>query len=320
MFHRTSFTPQKAMIKNYLSLLLCLLSFTIQAQSFEEWIRSGDEHYSNKNYEASGEAYDAAFKLEEGTATQYYNAACSWALAGDPRVATHYLHRAADKGWWNVSHIKRDKDLESMHNRKAWGEIINRIKKNKELYEKDFNQELKAQLETIYVRDQTLRQLYSEAIDKFGRESVEMDYYWEVVNAEDRKNEAEVEAIIQAHGWVGRSLVGGKANAALWLVIQHAPLELQEKYLPLLKASVLQGESQANHLALMEDRVQMGKGLPQTYGSQFTWDEELGKEVLYKVKDPEYVNQRRREVALPPIESYLAKKGMEWTVPQKEKE
>ena len=308
------------MTKIYLIAITLLLSINIQAQTFQEYIKSGDEHYDTKEYAASGEAYDAAFELEEGTASQYYNAACSWALSGESNKAIKYLHKSAGKGWTNVKHLKRDTDLSSLHNMKAWDEIVNRVKKNKAESEKDYDQELKAQLEAIFVRDQTLRQLYQDAEQKFGRDSEEMDYFWQVVNAEDQKNKEEVKAILDEKGWVGRSLVGGKANMALFLVIQHAPLETQEKYLPMLRASVLAGESQGNHLALMDDRVQMRNGLPQTYGSQFTWDEEAGKEVLYEIKDPEYVNQRRREVGLPPIEFYLEKKGMEWNIPQKEKE
>ena len=140
-----------------------------------------------------------------------------------------------------------------------------------------------------------------------------------MVTEQDSLNEIEVIKIIEEKGWVGKSLVGGQANMTLWLVIQHAPLETQEKYLPLLKESVLKGESQGSHLALLEDRIQMRNGKPQTYGSQITTDEKTGKQVVYEIWEPEYVNQRRKEVGLGSIEDYVKKWGIEWTIEQKEK-
>jgi hypothetical protein len=132
-------------------------------------------------------------------------------------------------------------------------------------------------------------------------------------------NEAEVLNIIEEKGWVGKSLVGGQGNMTLWLVIQHAPLETQETYLPLLKESVLKGESSGNHLALLEDRIHMRNGKPQIYGSQIIPDEKTGKQIVYEIWEPEYVNQRRKEVGLGPMEQYVKRWGIAWTIEQKER-
>lgn len=196
---------------------------------------------------------------------------------------------------------------------------MSQVQVNLDQYEKDFDKPLKSQLENIYVRDQTLRQLYREAEEKFGRESEEMKYFWQLVNREDSLNELEVMEIIEERGWVGKSLVGGKANTALWLVIQHAPLGIQEKYLPMLKESVLSGESQGSQLALLEDRILMRNGQAQTYGSQISRDEESGEQIVYEIRDPEYVNQRRKEVGLEPIEDYVKRWGIKWDIEQKTK-
>jgi hypothetical protein len=63
----------------------------------------------------------------------------------------------------------------------------------------------------------------------------------------------------------------------------------------------------------------MRNGLPQTYGSQITMDNETGKQIVYEIKDPEYVDQRRREVGLGPIAEYVKRWGIEWKVVQKER-
>lgn len=292
---------------------------TLHAQSAASFIQTGDSLYEQAAYEASAKAYKQAFAISEASATDYYNAACSAALSGKHKQAFSWLEKSAEKGWRNLAHLNRDSDLSSLHDLKAWSDIQALVQANLDEYEKNLDKPLKAQLEQIYVRDQTLRQLYRDAEDKFGRESEEMKYFWALVAEEDSLNELEVIEILEEKGWVGRSVVGGKANMTVWLVIQHAPLETQEKYLPMLRESVKQGESQGSHLALLEDRIQMRNGKPQIYGSQITRDETSDKQIVYPVLEPEYVNQRRAEVGLGPIEEYVKRWDIEWTVEQKEK-
>jgi hypothetical protein len=306
-------------MKLKLSMLICFFTLSIQAQYFEEFIKNGDSFYDEKNFAKSAKEYDKAFELEEGSASQYYNAACSWSLAGDSIHSIEYLNLSADKGWKDLKHIKRDKDLTSLHTIKGWDSVLEKVQANLEEYEKDFDKPLKNQLEQIYVRDQTLRQLYRDAEDKFGRDSDEMKYFWQLVSEQDSLNELEVISIIDKRGWVGKSLVGSQANMTLWLVIQHAPIETQEKYLPLLKESVLAGESKGSHLALLEDRIQMRNGKPQTYGSQITRDEKTGEQIVYEIWEPEYVNQRRKKIGLSNIEDYIKTWNIVWIVKQKEK-
>jgi len=162
------------------------------------------------------------------------------------------------------------------------------------------------------VSDQTLRQLIDPAQKKFGRGSDEMRYLWGLMAHEDSLDLAEVTEIIRTRGWVGKSLVGPKANAALWLVVQHAPLETQQEFLPLLQKSVAEGESQGSHLALLEDRILMRTGHPQKYGSQLRTDPETGEYELYLLEDPYGVDARRAAVGLGPIADYIAKWGLSW--------
>lgn len=305
--------------RKILSLLIFLLSLHLQAQSFEALIQKGDDLYSEEKYSESGKEYENAFDLKEGNAGQYYNAACSWALAGDSLQSLKYLHLSADKGWKNLKHLKSDKDLASLHSLEEWDRLLEQVKANLQEYEKDFDMPLKKQLDHIYVRDQTLRQLYRTAQEKFGRKSEEMEYYLKLISEQDSINLAEVTDIIEERGWVGKNLIGENANITLWLVIQHAPLEIQEKYLPLLRESVLKGESQGGNLALLEDRIQMRNGQPQTYGSQIVTDKKTGEQTVYKIREPQYVDQRRKKVGLGPIADYVKRWGIEWNIEQKEK-
>jgi hypothetical protein len=305
----------------YLVLLFAFIpTVSLTAQDFDQWISTAESSYDEKKYEQSAEAYTSAFELSDGNARHYYNAACSWALTGDTLQSIQYLELSAKSGYKNRDWAEKDTDLRALHALSQWNEVINLMQQNKDLYEKDFNKPLQAQLENIYVRDQALRQLYPDAMEKFGQDSEEMQYFWSVVAKEDSINEQEVITIIDEYGWVGKNEVGGKANTALWLVIQHAPLEIQEQYLPLLKESVKKEQSSGSHLALLEDRIQMRHGKPQVYGSQIVPDPETGKNMVYEILEPEYVNQRRQSVGLGPIEEYVKRWDIEWTIQQKEKE
>ena len=299
--------------------VLLLATFSLRGQSFEETIQQAHAHYLAKDYHASGQTYTEAFAMQSGDVAQYYNAACSWALAGDTTRALDYLQQAATLGYRNAKHLQKDSDLDTLHATAAWPKVVAKVEANLAEFEKDYDHALKDRLERIYLEDQVLRQLYREAGEKFGKDSEEMDYYWEVIGKQDSLNELAVIDIIEEYGWVGQSLVGGKANMTVWLVIQHADVAVQEKYLPLLQESVAAGQSSGSHLALLEDRILMYNDRPQKYGSQIRTDPETGQQVIHEVMDPEYVDQRRSAVGLGPLADYVKQFGLEWTVPQKQR-
>lgn len=156
-----------------------------------------------------------------------------------------------------------------------------------------------------------------DAKKRFGAGSEELIYLWDLIAEQDSLCMIEVDKIIAAHGWPGKSLVGNKANSAVWLVIQHAPLETQEKYLPLLQESVQNKESRGSHLALLEDRIEMYNERPQIYGSQMTTNKETGNYEVYNLKDPKNVDKRRAEVGLGPLADYAKRFGVEWSAEEK---
>lgn len=305
-------------MRTVLVSIIVLFGFQGQSQSFQAIIQRANHLYDQGEYLRSAQEYQRAFELQSGTAGQFYNAACSWALAGDTLQALLYLNIAADKSWHDLPLIKQDKDLTSLHTTKGWSQLLARVEKNYFQHEENLDLQLKAKLEQIYVRDQTLRQLYQNAEEKFGKDSEELKFFWETMARQDSVNLAETLEILEEKGWVGTSVVGGKANMALWLVIQHAPIEVQERFLPALKNSVLHGESSGRHLALLVDRIQLKKNLPQVYGSQLIPDQKTGREIVYEVIEPEFVNHRRRIIGLGPIEDYLKPREIEWNIEQKE--
>lgn len=117
-----------------------------------------------------------------------------------------------------------------------------------------------------------------------------------------RRNAEALDAIIQQHGWPGKSLVGEDGAEAAWLVLQHAIADpaLQRKCLPLLRESAASGEVKAAHVAYLEDRICAFEGRPQRYGTQFDWDEH-GQLSPWTLQDPERVDTYRASVGLGPL-------------------
>lgn len=168
---------------------------------------------------------------------------------------------------------------------------------------------LKRVLERIGKEDQALRLLFPEAMEKFGQTSDEYIYISSLIHHQDSICLNQVIQLIDTHGWIGKSKVGSEANQAIWLVIQHANLEIQEQYLPLLRASVQEGESEGWHLAFLEDRILMCKDEKQIYGTQAMWDNDLQKFKIHPIEDVKNVNKRRKELGMEPIEEYAESNG-----------
>ena len=131
----------------------------------------------------------------------------------------------------------------------------------------------------------------------------------------DSTNLVQVEALINKYGWMGRSVVGDKANSALFFVIQHADIETQLKYVALLQKSVEVGESMPSNLALMQDRILMRQGKKQIYGSQLILNAS-GEQVFYPIEDEKNVNVRRAKIGMQSLEEYAKLFGIEYKIPQ----
>lgn len=123
-----------------------------------------------------------------------------------------------------------------------------------------------------------------------------------------RRNAARLRAIIAAHGWPGRSLVGDDGAEAAWRIAQHAigEPEFFRRAYELLQHAADAGEAPAWQAACLLDRIRTYEGKPQVYGTQFDWDEH-GRMSPLPIEDPGRVNELRCAVGLPTIEETTAR-------------
>ena len=301
-----------------LALLCCLLATAAFAQgTYRAQADLANTRYQEGKYTESGKLYDKAFANGKPTATDYYNAACSWALAGNKEKAFTYLNLSVDKGWDNVPHFKSDKDLNSLHADPRWQPLVVRLQSENEKRDAAYNQPLKKELEHIMASDQGVRMKIDSVQKNYGMKSPQWDNLMKEMQAIDDANTKRVTAIIDQHGWPGKSLVGRTGSLAAFLVIQHAENEVQEKYFPLMKAAAEKGELSKANLALLEDRILTDKGQPQIYGSQLRQNPETGQMDFFPIADEANVDKRRAEVGLGPLSEYAKGFGLEYKGPAK---
>lgn len=299
------------------------LVFAQNKQNYPELVSEAFKLYKNKDYLNSAYKYSEAFAAlgGKGLIDDRYNAACSWALAGQPDSSFIHLFKIVNSGYYtNYDHITTDADLNSLHPDKRWQELISIVKLNQEKAEAKLEKPLVALLDTIFKDDQQGRMQINETIQKYGRDSKEVKELWKIINEKDSVNLIKITKILDERGWLGTDVIGNMGNQTLFLVIQHADLPTQEKYLPMMRDAVKEGNAAASNLALLEDRVALRQGRKQVYGSQIYYDEKTGQHYVAPLEDPDNVNKRRAEVGLGPIQDYLSNFELTWDVEEYKKQ
>jgi len=311
--------------KNLLMLSGLLVALNISGQLSQEYrrlCRKADSLYRAGDYRNSAYTYSSAFKANGWKGAYYdrYNAACCWALAKIPDSAIFYLQRAVLGGYEDYSHISTDADLKILYDDKRWQKILDDVKANKEKAEANINKPLARMLDSILTSDQAGR-LKVEAIEKkYGRTSKEIKELWAEISRNDSLNLIKVSAVLDKYGWLGPDVVGNDGSSALFLVIQHSGLKVQEKYLPMMREAVKNRKASPGSLALLEDRVALKQGKKQIYGSQISIDDRTNAYYVQSLEDPDNVDKRRAEVGLQPLAEYVSHWQIKWDVEQYKKD
>ena len=179
-----------------------------------------------------------------------------------------------------------------------------------------YNKSIADQLDSILIEDQKYRQMLSGIEEKYGIESKETADLWKTIKRKDSINEFKVTFILDKYGWLGQEVVGENGNSCLYLVVQHSDLKTQEKYLPMMRQAVKNGKALGADLAYLEDRVALGQGKKQIYGSQILRNNTTLKFYFAPIEDEHNVNKRRASVGLNTIEDRAREWGFEYKIPE----
>ena len=294
--------------------------FNAYGQKYEDFIKKADSCYEAKSYKLSTNYFKKAITLKPESKKNFYNACCAASLAHDTNNSLKWLEIAINNGFDYLDHIKTDSDLDNIRKEKKFIKLIAELQKKQEIAESKYDKPLQKQLLTIRDEDQKYRMQMNDIQKKFGQDSKEMNDLWKITNKTDSIMLIKVKKILDDSGWVGRDKVGEQANSALFLVIQHADIETQKKYLPMMKDAVKKGNAAASALALLEDRIALREGKKQIYGSQIGTNLTTKINYVAPLEDPDNVDKRRIEVGLETLAEYVKNWNIIWNVEQYKKD
>ena len=131
----------------------------------------------------------------------------------------------------------------------------------------------------------------------FGALSVEdgrrvNDAIGDAIEPVDRANVKALRKILPEEGWFTISEFGSEASAAAFHIVQHSDLGLRKEVLPRLEPLAMSGEIKGSDFAAMFDRVAIGEGRPQRFGTQYRCEQ--GKQVSYPIESVERAEELRR--------------------------
>ncbi len=265
--------------------------------------------YEQKDYNKSIELALASIEKGAKRGTAPYHLACCYALTGKTDDAFKYLHLAFERGWRDVTHVENDADLKSLHADTRWPAALEACRKARDEALKSVKEPALARelLERMALDQRARHALIAEmAKQPEGDKSVPMDRLPPELDLRkiDPENTAFMKRTLEKHGWPGKTLVGEDAANAAWLLVQHADSdrEFQTKALDLLKPAVKAGEATGQQLAYLTDRVLVGQGKPQLYGTQFQGRGPTAEPA--PIEDEANVDKRRAEIGLGPLAEY----------------
>ncbi|MDB5022385.1 MAG: hypothetical protein JWP78_140 [Mucilaginibacter sp.] len=123
----------------------------------------------------------------------------------------------------------------------------------------------------------------------------------------DSLNMGEAKSIIAKYGFPGYDLVGEGYSNDFWAIVQHCDddVKFQQYVLVLLSEQVNSHNASAENFALLQDRVLIGTGKKQLFGTQVRYNPKTKTAKPLPTQDSANVDKRRKSVGLSPLNEYL---------------
>lgn len=300
----------KRIIFYILLLALCACKPTIP---FQTAVNMADSCYMAQNYEQANNYYKQAFHASDAKPQSYHysNAAAIAAMAGDEQTAFMRLNQLInnDKEWY-TSNFAENPDFLPLHQFPEWQVLKDTVEQRQQRIEKDYNHELIARLQNIFLRDQEPRHAFLYACQTEPDNQILRDSLIHAMQQADEINLQEIQDIFDTYGFPSKTTVGS-ANSVIWLIVQHSDLDTQKEFYPFLREAADQGELSMEDMALLEDRIALFEGKPQRYGSQIVEDS-AGERVIYTLLNTDSVDIWRSAAGMPPLEEYAKQMNAKW--------
>ena len=293
------------------SNLISQQTFASSDPQYKVHVEAAEASLNDKKYDDCLNSYQHAFKIKQTSVLSTLRAAaCAFSADKKPILET-YLAKVFELNWDQTKEIFENyTEFEYLKDSEFEKTINERWEKSAK--DSGIDLELMAEFNEIQRTDQEQRGYMREVQDKYGWDSPQMDSLWNIQTATDETNLARIEEVIEEYGYPGKSLVGANNMGTAFLVIQHSNQETQEKYLPLLKQAADDGEERWSSVALLIDRILLGQGNNQVYGSQINTDQETGEYFFGPIENPFQIDSIRNTVGLGPLQDYADHWDFKW--------
>lgn len=294
-------------MKNLTLILLLLhsLSLSCFSQESQQYVNKADSALRRSNYTLAIEYYKKAFSYNKTNAAWYENYNFSDKLADLASCYAHlsmkdsalfYMNMSVDQGFILHSAFVSLDEYGELINDPEWIIISQKQDSLFRKRHKNINLSVAMEVRRMFKEDQYIRGYLVQAI-KLKREKHIIDSLNSMVRYIDSINVAKLLVIMGEVGYPGTNVVSGECRDDAFFIIQHASLEIQKKYLPVLIDAVQNNQVSGITAALLIDRILVSEGKKQLYGTQYILQDD-GTSELAPVEDPENLGKRRKEIGL----------------------
>ncbi len=151
------------------------------------------------------------------------------------------MDKAYENSWGGSKHVFENYPEFDYLRDSKFSEIVD-SKYNLAAEATSVNLELMAEPDQIREYNQKWRRLIRDTSEAYGWDSPQMGALWKEQSYWDSINTFRIKEVISEYGYPGRSLAGDGHASTTFLVIQHAPLEVQERHIDLMKEAADAGE------------------------------------------------------------------------------
>ncbi len=161
-------------------------------------------------------------------------------------------------------------------------------------------------IDSLFDEDQKwrgiIRGINNNDIDTISKEQAQKNVF-----LTDSLNLIRVREIFYEIGYPTIDKVGEKSSHNFWALVQHADNfpYFQDSVLKTMKFEVEKGNIKKEDYAYLVDRVKVNLGQNQFYGTQMAINKTKDSYEPLPVENPEQLDNRRKEMNLPPIKFYI---------------
>jgi hypothetical protein len=206
-----------------------------------------------------------------------------------------------------------DPRLDPLKSDPKWKNLVyKKIKETYSVYKKPVQSFL---LDSLGKEDQKCRTLnryienlnsYYEPVDSFEKRfdvSFSSDTITDQCEAQDEARYRSLKKLIGEKEWPRSSDIGERAAKCAFLILTHSTdSSAIAQYLPFIEKRCVEGEAEWIHYAMLYDRLQVMRNLPQRFGTQYKPPPALNGDLeLFPLENRDKVNQWRKEIGIEPL-------------------